>query len=147
MTVPFNLPGKVILDAVPITTHIIPNKPNNVTISIENKGSADATGVVATIVSLGNSNAQSSDSSSGSSVVLQSSTTQLVNLGSNTFKVGTIPALGKTTISTTIYPSSSSSGTAQNIQLQLSYGNAYGYKLTSTLLPGIVVSQILLHQH
>ena len=139
LTVPFMLPGKVIVDAVSSTTSISPNKPNTLIISIENKGSADATGVVATILSLGNSNSQSS-SSSGSSLVLQSATTQMVNLGPNMFNVGTIPAFGKTTITTTVYPGSSSSGMTQNVQIQLSYGNAYGYKLTSTLLTGVVVT-------
>ena len=130
LTVPFMLPGKVILDAVPVTTSIVPNKSNSLVITLENKGSADATGVVASILSLGNSNSQSSPSS-GSSVLLQSSTTQLVNLGPNMFNIGKIPSFGKTTISTMVYPGSSASGTPQNVQLQISYGNAYGYKLTS----------------
>jgi len=139
LTVPFMLPGKVVLDAVPITTSIPPNQPSTVSISIENKGSSDATGVVVSILGLGQSKTTGSSSSS-SSLVLQSSQTQLVNLGANMFNIGTIPAFGKTTISTTIYPSSSTSGSTQNVELQLSYGNAYGYKLSSTISTGLVVS-------
>ncbi|MGI0026432.1 MAG: hypothetical protein ACREAD_01135 [Nitrosopumilaceae archaeon] len=139
LTVPFMLPGKVILDAVPITTSIAPNQPSTVNISIENKGSADATGVVVSILGLGQSKTTGSSSSS-SSLVLQSSQTQLVNLGANMFNIGTIPAFGKTTISTTIYPSSATGGSTQNVELQLSYGNAYGYKLSSTISTGLVVS-------
>ncbi len=99
-----------------------------------------ATGVVATILSLGESNGARGSSSSGGSLVLQSTTTQLVNLGSNTFNVGTIPAHGKSTISTTVYPSGGSSGTTQNVQLQLTYTNPYGYTLTSNPVAGLVVS-------
>src|SRR5437660_36163 len=132
LTVPFMLPGKVVLDAVPVTTSIVPNQPSTLSILLQNKGSADATGVVVSILGLGQSKTTGSSSSS-SSLVLQSSQTQLVNLGANMFNIGTIPAFGKTTISTTIYPSSSASGSTQDVQLQLSYGNAYGYKLSSTI--------------
>ncbi len=139
LTVPFLLPGKVVLDAVSNTPNLIPNQENTLSISLINKGSADATGVVASIVSLGETNSKGSSSSS-SSLVLQSSTTQLVNLGPNMFNIGTIPAHGKTTITTTIFPSSTTSGTIQNAQLQLFYGNAYGYKLSSVISTGLVVS-------
>lgn len=139
LTVPFMLPGKVVLDAVPITTIIPPNQPSPVSISIENKGSADATGTVISILGLGQGKTTGSSSSS-SSLVLQSSTTQLINLGANTFNIGTIPAHGQTTITTTIFPSSSSSGSTQDVQLQLVYGNAYGNRLTSTISTGLVIS-------
>ena len=140
LTVPFDLPGKVILDAVSNTTSVVPNQPSILNISLVNTGSADATGVVATIVSLGAANSGKGSSSNGGSLVLQSSTTNLVNLGPNMFNVGTVPAHGKTTISTKIFPSSAAVGTTQNVQLQLSYGNAYGYKLTSDISTGLVIS-------
>jgi hypothetical protein len=139
ITVPFELPGKIVLDAVPITTNIPPNQASPVSIAIENKGSADATGVVVTILGLGQSKTTGSASSS-SSLVLQSSTTQLVNLGANMFNIGTIPAYGKSIINTSIFPSSSASGSTQDVQLQLAYGNAYGYKLSSTISTGLVIS-------
>jgi hypothetical protein len=139
LTVPFVLPGKVVLDAIPITTSIPPNQPSPISISIENKGSAGATGVVVTLLGLGQSKTTGSASSS-SSLVLQSSQTQLVNLGANTFNIGTIPAYGKSIISTTIYPSSSASGSTQDVQLQVSYGNAYGNKLSSTISTGLVIT-------
>ncbi|HYL66647.1 MAG TPA: hypothetical protein VEU72_05800 [Nitrosopumilaceae archaeon] len=139
ITVPFMLPGKVVLDAVPITTSIPPNQPSDVSIAIENKGSSDATGVVVSLIGLGQG--KTTGSSSGSSALtLQSSTTQLVNLGANTFNIGTIPAYGKSIITTSIYPSSSASGSTQDVQLQLAYGNAYGYKLSSTISTGLVIS-------
>jgi hypothetical protein len=139
ITVPFELPGKVVLDAVPITTSIPPNQPSDVSIAIENKGSSDATGVIVSLIGLGQ--AKTTGSSSGSSALtLQSSTTQLVNLGANTFNIGTIPAYGKSIITTSIYPSSSASGSTQDVELQLAYGNAYGYKLSSTISTGLVIS-------
>src|SRR5574340_1497605 len=101
LNVPFVLPGKVVLDASTITSDLAPQSKNPISIAIENKGSADATGVVATIVNLGNSKG-STGSNSGGSVVLQSSTTQIVNLGPNTFNLGTIPAKSKAVISTIV---------------------------------------------
>jgi len=64
----------------------------------------------------------------------------LVNLGANTFNIGTIPAHGKSIITTSIYPSSSAGGSTQDVELQIAYGNAYGYKLSSTISTGIVIS-------
>lgn len=139
LTVPFNLPGRVILDAVTSTPNLIPNQNNKLMISLVNKGSADATGVVATIVNLGDSNSRGSGGGGGS-IILQSSTVQLVNLGSNTFNVGTIPAHGEVTVGTTVFPSSVTSGTTQNAQIQISYGNAYGYQLSSSFLTGMVIA-------
>ncbi|HXU95980.1 MAG TPA: hypothetical protein VFP45_06045, partial [Candidatus Nitrosotalea sp.] len=140
LNVPFVLPGKVVLDASAGTTDIPPQTKSDVSIIIENKGSADATGVVATIVNLGNTKGGTGSSSSGNSVVLSSSTTQLVNLGANTFNIGTIHAKSKAVISTTIYPSSSASGSTQEIQLQITYQNAWG-KLSSVFFnTGLVVA-------
>src|SRR5689334_1805683 len=69
LTVPFMLPGKVVLDAVPITTTIPPNQPSTVNIAIENKGSSDATGVVVSILGLGQSKTTGTSSSSTSLVL------------------------------------------------------------------------------
>jgi hypothetical protein len=91
LNVPFVLPGKVVLDASTATSDLTPQTKNPISITIENKGSADATGVVATIVNLGSSKGGTGSSGSGGSLVLQSATTQIVNLGPNTFNLGTIP--------------------------------------------------------
>ena len=139
LDVPVVLPGKVILDAVSDTYNISPQKVDPITITIFNRGSADATGVVATIANLGNTKGGSS-SGSGGSLVLQSSTTQLVNLGSNMFNIGTIPANGSAQISTSIYPSSSASGTTQDVQLQLTYENAWGKQESTTVNTALVIS-------
>jgi len=139
LDVPLVLPGKVILDASSQNSEIAPQSNDPITIIIENKGSADATGVVATIVNLGNSKGSTASGSSSGSVVLQSSTTQIVNLGPNTFNLGTIPAHSTAQISTTVYPSSAAGGSTQQVELQITYENAWG-KLESTIIStGLVI--------
>lgn len=140
LNVPFVLPGKVVLDASTATAEIPPQTQSSVSIVIENKGSADATGVVATIANLGSSKGASGSSSNGGSLVLQSTTTQLVNLGSNTFNIGTIHAKSKAVISTIIYPSSAASGSTQEVQLQISYQNAWGKLSSTTISTGLVIT-------
>ena len=140
LNVPFFLPGKVILDASTVTSQILPLTNSPVSVAIENKGSADATGVVATIVNLGSSKGGTGSSSNGGSITLSSTTVQLVNLGANTFNIGTIPAKSKSVISTTIYSSSAAGGSTQQIQLQINYQNAWGAQSTSTISTGLVVT-------
>jgi hypothetical protein len=139
LNVPFVLPGKVVLDASTVTSDLAPQSKNPISIAIENKGSADATGVVATIVNLGNSKG-STGNNNGGSVVLQSSTTQLVNLGPNTFNLGTIPAKSQAVISTTVYPSTAASGSTQEVQLQINYQNAWGKLSTANISTGLVIA-------
>ena len=139
LNVPFVLPGKVILDASTATSNLVPQTQNTISITIENKGSADATGVVATIVNLGSSKGGTGSSGSGGSLVLQSATTQIVNLGPNTFNLGTIPAKSKVVISTTVYPSTATAGTTQEVQLQINYQNAWGKLSTDSVSTGLVI--------
>ena len=139
LNVPFVLPGKVVLDASSATSDLVPQMKNPISITIENKGSADATGVVATIVNLGSSKGGTGSSGSGGSLVLQSATTQIVNLGPNTFNLGTIPAKAKAVITTTVYPSTATAGTTQEVQLQINYQNAWGKLSTDTVSTGLVV--------
>ncbi|HEU5488541.1 MAG TPA: hypothetical protein VFV16_06945, partial [Candidatus Nitrosotalea sp.] len=139
LNVPFVLPGKVVLDASSATSDLVPQMKNPISITIENKGSADATGVVATIVNLGSSKGGTGTSGSGGSLVLQSATTQIVNLGPNTFNLGTIPAKAKAVISTTVYPSTATAGTTQEVQLQINYQNAWGKLSTDSVSTGLVI--------
>lgn len=135
--VPMVLSGKTILDISSNDDRLVPKTPNSVYITITNKGSANATGVVASIVNLGDSG--STGKSDSGSFVLQSSDTTLINLGQNTFNIGTIPAHGSVTISTVIFPSREAAGTVQNMDISLTYGNAYGDKQTAALRTGLVV--------
>jgi len=138
LTIPFTVPGKVILDTVAENQYLFPKTSNTVTFSIINKGTADATGVVATILNLGESGSRGSGS--GSSLTLQSSDTNIVNLGPNTFNIGTIKAGQTANISTVIFPGSAAASTVKNVDLQISYGNSYGYKKTVNLTTGLVIS-------
>ena len=49
ITVPFRLTGRVILNTLLENKELIPGSPNILKVNIQNKGTADATGVVATI--------------------------------------------------------------------------------------------------
>ncbi len=138
LNVPLVLPGKVVLDASSDKSVIEPQQQSSITITIKNKGSAPATGVVATITNLGNTRGGGSSSNGG--ITISSSTTQIVNLGANTFNLGTIPAGGETHISTTVYPGTSASGTTQEVDLTVTYQNAWGKLSSIGLVSGIVVS-------
>jgi hypothetical protein len=140
LNVPLVLPGKVIMDASTVTPEIPPQTQSPVSVTIENKGSAPATGVVVTITNLGSSKGATGSSSSGGAITLSSTTTQLVNLGPNTFNIGTIPAKSKAVISTTLYASNAAGGSTQLIQLQIDYQNAWGKFSSANVNTGLVIS-------
>jgi hypothetical protein len=64
----------------------------------------------------------------------------IVSLQTTTFNVGNIPADGAAFITPTVYPSYSSGGTIQNLNLEISYNDAYGTKITTDKSIGIVIS-------
>src|ERR1051325_5161698 len=63
-----------------------------------------------------------------------------VNLASQTFNIGDIPANSSVQLSPTVYPVSSAGETAQNLNLQISYGDAYGNQKTSNSQIGLVIA-------
>jgi hypothetical protein len=63
-----------------------------------------------------------------------------INLASQTFTVGKIPANGSVQITPTVYPISSAGETAQNLNLQISYGDAYGNQKTTNAQVGLVIA-------
>jgi hypothetical protein len=115
----FRLTGKVILDAEAVNREIVPGSANEIPISISNKGSATASGVVVT-VSAGN----------GSGAV---------TIGQKKFDIGAIPVNGLAEIRPTIYVGSSAGETPQLLNLQISYNNAYGARSSTTVPVGLVV--------
>lgn len=135
---PLVLPGKTILDVATDGNYLTPKVPNTVNITILNKGSADATGVVAAIVGLGDSGTRSQNNDDGS-VVLDSSDTELINLGDKVFNIGTIPAHGAVSVSTVIFPGTEAAGTVQNMNVQLAYGNGYGDMQNYIVGTGLVI--------
>ena len=177
MAVPFRITGKVILDAVSSTQNLVAGSPNDLRILIKNEGSADASGVIATVTSVtdgtatttptisNNKNNNNDDESNGGSVrnnsdsvnnVTASSSTDkaattengqeadseasIISLQTTTFDVGKIPAGGAAFITPTVYPSYSSGGTIQNLNLEISYNDAYGTMITTDKSIGIVIS-------
>jgi hypothetical protein len=160
ITVPFRLTGRVILDTISENKELVPGSPNQLNINIQNKGNANATSVVVTITGLtgnsvnsgagvtssngnniANSNASSSigqqqpSTSSSSSISIPT-----VNLASQTFNVGDIPANSIVHINPTVYPISSAGETAQNLNLQISYGDAYGNQKITNSQIGLVIA-------
>jgi hypothetical protein len=169
IAVPFRITGKAILDAVSNTQNLIAGSPNDLRILIKNEGSADANGVIATVtdvtdgttttdVSDSNSNVDSnddgpnrngSDSDNNATTVEETATEEVqeadseastISLDTTTFNVGTIPSGGSAFITPTVYPSYSSGGTIQNLDLEISYNDAYGTKVTIDKSIGIVIS-------
>ena len=143
ITVPFELPGKIILDASSETNDLIPGEPNEVKLMITNRGSADAHSVIININGIGGSiissdagadgstsgdNASSSESGNGVQVNQQQQqpSAAVASVGARTFNIGTIPANGSAQITTTVYPSSSAGGTLQNLDIEISYNDANG---------------------
>ena len=144
LDVPWVLPGKVTLDMSTDTPSITPSQADPITITIANKGSAPATGVVATITNLGQKGNSGSGAGLGSAgtgtLTLSSTTTNIVNLGANQFDLGTIPAGGSKKITTSVFPSTSAAGQTQDVSISLDYENAWGKEETIQLNTGLVVS-------
>ncbi|NOJ27866.1 MAG: hypothetical protein DA330_07650, partial [Nitrososphaera sp.] len=128
--VPFRLTGKVTLDALTQTQQLKPSILNNIEVEIINRGSADATGVTVILSGLSNT-ATSSDSSrdSNSSII-----------GQRVFEIGSISASSSYKLMSAIFADISTAGTAQNVLLQVSYGDVYGTRKTADLTVGLTVS-------
>ncbi|HKU49970.1 MAG TPA: hypothetical protein VJP79_08470 [Nitrososphaera sp.] len=123
LSVPFRLTGKVILDAMAVDREIVPGSANSVGISISNKGTATATAVVVTVTP--------ANAANGS--------TSAVSIGQNTFEIGSIAANTTSEIHPTIYAANTAAEAPQTVNVQISYGNAYGIKQTSAIPVGLIV--------
>lgn len=158
VTVPFELPGRVILDVSSEREDLVPGEANEVILTIRNTGSADARGVVVNINAIGGSiitnspqatditrnnngsnNVVSSDSQSEEPQQPSSSTSAIASLGTRTFNIGTIAAKGSSEIATTVYPSSSAGGTLQNLDIEITYNNANGDRRSTPISIGFRV--------
>jgi hypothetical protein len=158
ITVPFELPGKVILDAASEANDLVPGEANEVKFTIRNRGSADAHSVIVNINAIGGSiitndagpagggtsgdNASSSESDAGIQANQQQpSSAAVASIGARTFNIGTIPANGSAEIATTVYPSTSAGGTLQNLDIEILYNDANGnrrstpFSIGSRVLP------------
>jgi hypothetical protein len=169
ITVPFRITGKVILDAASNTQNLVAGRPNDLKILIDNEGSANATGVVASITDVtegattpaasvntdngaGNDDSMEDDSYSNNNATELSndeetrgedevvSETPTISLETTTFNVGNITAGKSVVITPTVHPSYSAGGTIQNLDLEISYNNAYGTVTTVDKSVGLVIS-------
>ena len=171
IAVPFRITGKVVLDAVSNTQNLNAGSPNDLRILIRNEGSANASGVIATVTDVsdgtttsavsnsnsndaGNNGSTRNDSDSDNNATASTSTDEAtteggqetdseaptISLQTTTFNVGNIPAGQSAFITPTVYPSYSSGGTIQNLDLEISYNDAYGTKTTTDKSIGIVIS-------
>jgi hypothetical protein len=163
---PFRLTGKVILNTISKNTELIPGMPNEVRIALQNVGTANAAGVVVTVIGMtgssinsgsgtsssaaANTNSNLSDTkttttgqqqpSSSSLSTISSSSIPAANLGAETFNVGTISANGSIEVNPVVYPTASAGETVQNLNLEVSYGDAYGNQQTINPQIGFVIS-------
>ena len=171
IAVPFRITGKVVLDAVSNTQNLDAGSPNDLRILIRNEGSADASGVIATVTDVSdgtttsavsnsnrndadNNGSTRNDSDSDNNSTASTSTDEAItedgqetdseaptiSLQTTTFNVGNIPAGRSAFITPTVYPSYASGGTIQNLDLEISYNDAYGTKTTTDKSIGIVIS-------
>lgn len=171
IAVPFRITGKAVLDAVSNTQNLDAGSPNDLRILIRNEGSANASGVIATVTDVsdgtttsavsnsnsndaGNNGSTRNDSDSDNNATASTSTDEAttedgqetdseapaISLQTTTFDVGNIPAGQSVFITPTVYPSYSSGGTIQNLDLEISYNDAYGTKTTTDKSIGIVIS-------
>ena len=160
ITIPYELPGRVILDASSETDDLAPSEANEVKLRIRNTGSADAHGVIVNINAIGGSiiandagSADSTSSNIGSNnetgtdrqanqeVEQQpsSSSAAVASVGARTFNIGSIPANSSAEIATTIYPSNSAGGTLQNLDIEILYNDANGDRRSTPLSLGFRV--------
>jgi hypothetical protein len=129
-------------DELPTSSNVVsllPGEPNIVETLIKNEGSAAATGVIVEVSprnqqdQLDNNNVIPATSNNGNdsiTTVQQSTVIPLVSAGTTTFNVGTIPAGESVQINPVIFASNSVGSILENIDLRISYNNAYGYKKT-----------------
>jgi hypothetical protein len=125
---------------------LTPGEPNFVETLIKNEGSASATGVIVEVTSrdqrdqFDDNNAIPSSTGNGNTsttTVQQSTVIPLINSGTTTFNVGAIPAGGSVKINPVIFASDSVGSILENIQLKISYNDAYGNKKEIDRLMGV----------
>jgi hypothetical protein len=125
---------------------LVPGEPSLVETLIKNEGSASATGVIVEVSSrdqrdqIDNNNVIPGSSRNGNTsttTAQQSTVIPLINAGTTTFNVGAIPAGGSVKINPVIFASNSVGSILENIQLKISYNDAYGNKKEIDKLMGV----------
>lgn len=183
MAIPFRITGKVILDVALLEQNLTAGSANPLPILLSNKGTANASGVVATINAIDSGttttttatsttipastsssplaapvadnntitnttvNAQSTESTTvdtstttSPSEVEQEESSAATLVDSRTFDIGIIPAKSSVIITPVVYPDYSADGTIQNLDLEITYNDAYGVRTSSGYSMGMIVS-------
>ena len=125
LSVPFKVTGKTIVDASS-QGGVAPGASGRVPIEITNIGSAPATGVMITV-----------PGSSGVNPTTQQAA--LVSLGQKTFELGVISPGESKSIAPTFYVANMQGESLQVVDLNVTYGNAYGERKVSIVPVGLVV--------
>lgn len=135
INIPFDLPGKVIMDTTSNSTNLIPGEMNHVSISINNKGTAAANGVTVTILGNGQSIIGSIDtgnvinSNANSTITTnsqQTSTSPIIISGSSIYNIGTIRVNDSHKININILPSMLSEQSLQTMNIKITYTDSVG---------------------
>ncbi|HVE36725.1 MAG TPA: hypothetical protein VNA18_00860 [Nitrososphaeraceae archaeon] len=133
---------------IPNVVSLVPGEPNIVQTLVKNEGSAAATGVIIEVSSRNQQNqidnnnlipTTSNNGNTSSTTVQQSTVIPLISAGTTTFSVGTIPAGESVQINPVIFASNSVGSILENIDLRISYNNAYGYKKTLDKSMGVQI--------
>ena len=143
IAIPFRITGKVILDVLSDNHHLIPGSSNMVKLTIKNKGTANASGVIVSVNGANSANNSPSGrnvSSSTENGVGETGAVSLINIGNSTFDLGIIPTNATAEINPILYPSNSAAETVQNLAIHISYGDAYGNIKSSDESVGLVIS-------
>lgn len=132
----------------PNVVSLLPGEPNIVETFVKNEGSAVATGVIVEVSSrnqqdrFDNNNVIPTTSNNGNDstpTIQQSTVIPLISAGTTTFNVGTIPAGEGVQINPVIFASNSVGSILENIDLRISYNDAYGYKKTLDKSMGVQI--------
>ena len=115
------------------TTTDVSNSRNNL-------GSNDDESTRNSSDSVDNATASNEETTTSEEVQELDSEASTISLQTTTFNVGNIPAGGSVFVTPTVYPSYASGGTIQNLDLEISYNDAYGTRLTTDKSIGIVIS-------
>ena len=133
---------------LPNVVSLLPGEPNIVETFVKNEGSAAATGVIVEVSSrnqqdrFDNNNVIPTTSNNGNdstTTVQQATVIPLISAGTTTFNVGSIPAGEGIQINPVIFASISVGSILENIDLRISYNDAYGYKKTLDKSMGVQI--------
>src|SRR5215211_5363013 len=138
ITVPFRVPGKVILDVILQKQNLITNTPNYLPILLYNKGSADANRVIVTITNIsgGTTTIGNQDHKNNEKSIINDNPILYNNSETNNYNnnIQNYPGNSNYTSSNTYI------NTIQNMKLNIDYNDPYGTKKNLETSVGLIIS-------